>query len=54
MNLAVKMIVASGFLDPKPKTDMTSGGVKHFVDKPYLRTDVLDIVEDILSETFAR
>ena len=52
MNLPVKMIVASGFLDPKTKIDMTSAGVKHFVDKPYLVTDVLDIVEDMLSEMF--
>ena len=54
MNVAVKMIVASGFLDPKNKIDMTSAGVKHFVDKPYLLTDVLDIFEDMLSEMFPR
>jgi DNA-binding NtrC family response regulator len=49
VNPAVKVIMASGFLDPKIKIDMTLAGVKHFVDKPYVMTEVLDIVEDILS-----
>jgi DNA-binding NtrC family response regulator len=49
VNPAVKVIMASGFLDAKIKVDMTLAGVKHFVDKPYVMTEVLDIVEDILS-----
>ena len=49
MNSAVKVIMASGFLDPKPKIAMTLAGVKHFVDKPYVMTEVLGIVEDMLS-----
>jgi DNA-binding response OmpR family regulator len=49
MNSAVKVIMASGFLDPKTKIDMTLAGVKHFVDKPYVLIEVLDIVEDMLS-----
>lgn len=49
MNPAVKVIMASGFLDPRIKIDMTLAGVKRFVDKPYVLTDVLDIVEDTLS-----
>lgn len=46
---AVKVIVASGFLDPKTKSDMILAGVKRFVQKLYVLTDVLDIVDDMLS-----
>ena len=50
MNPTVNVIMASGFLEPKIKIDMTLAGVKHFVDKPYVLTDVLDLVEHMLSE----
>jgi len=49
LNPAVKVVMASGFLDPKMKIDLTLAGVKHFVDKPYVLTEVLNIVEDMLS-----
>jgi DNA-binding response OmpR family regulator len=49
MNPTVKVIMASGFLEAKTKIDMTVAGVKHFVDKPYVLTDVLDLVENMLS-----
>lgn len=49
INPAVKVIIASGFLDPKMKSDMTLAGVKRFVDKPYVLTEVLDVVQDTIS-----
>jgi hypothetical protein len=49
MNPAVNVIMASGFLEPKTKIDMTVAGVKHFVDKPYVLTEVLGIVEEMIS-----
>ena len=49
VNPAVKVVLASGYLDPKIKTDMTSAGIKYFVDKPYVLNDLLVIVENILS-----
>ena len=49
MNPAVKVVLASGYLDPKIKTDMASAGIKYFVDKPYVLNDLLVIVENLLS-----
>jgi two-component system cell cycle sensor histidine kinase/response regulator CckA len=49
VNPAVKVVLASGYLDPKIKTDMTSAGIKYFVDKPYVLNDLLVIVENLLS-----
>ena len=49
VNPAVKVVLASGYLDPKIKTDMTSAGIKYFVDKPYVLNDLLVIVENMLS-----
>jgi two-component system, cell cycle sensor histidine kinase and response regulator CckA len=49
VNPAVKVVLASGYLDPKIKTDMTSAGIKYFVDKPYVLNDLLVIIENILS-----
>jgi hypothetical protein len=31
----VKVVIASGVLDPKLKTDLALAGVRHLVDKPY-------------------
>jgi two-component system, cell cycle sensor histidine kinase and response regulator CckA len=51
VNPAVKVVLASGYyLDPKIKTDMTSAGIKYFVDKPYVLNDLLVIVENMLSK----
>ena len=50
MNPGVKVIMASGFLEPKTKSDMALAGVKRFVDKPYVLTDVLNIVDEMLSD----
>jgi len=49
INPAVKVLMASGYLDPKTKVNLMLAGVKHLVDKPYVLTEVLDIVEDMLS-----
>ena len=50
VNPAVKVVLASGYLDQKIKTDMTSAGIKYFVDKPYVLNDLLVIVENMLSD----
>ena len=50
VNPAVKVVLASGYLDPKIKTDMTSAGIQYFVDKPYVLDDLLVIVENMLSK----
>lgn len=49
MNPSVKVVMASGYLDPKIRAAMTLAGVKRFIDKPYVLTDVLEIVENTIA-----
>ena len=49
VNPAVKVVVASGYLDPQIKADMSVAGIKRFVDKPYILDDVRDVVESMLA-----
>lgn len=44
----VKMIIASGFMDPKTKTEILKMGVKEFIQKPYHRNQILKTVRTIL------
>ena len=46
-NPDVRVVIASGYLDPKIKADMSGAGVKHFVDKPYELDDLLEIVQNL-------
>lgn len=48
MNPAVKVVMASGYLDPDTKTSMNLAGVKAFVDKPYILPVVLDIIKKMV------
>lgn len=50
MNPAVKVVMASGYLDPDTKTSMNLAGVKAFVDKPYALAAVLDILKMVSSD----
>ena len=49
VNPAVKVVMASGYLDPQIKADMSLAGVKRFVDKPYILDDVMNVVEGMLA-----
>ena len=49
VNPTVNVVMASGYLDPQIKADMSMAGVKRFVDKPYILDDVMDIVESTLA-----
>jgi two-component system cell cycle sensor histidine kinase/response regulator CckA len=44
----VKVILASGFIDPETKKEVHEAGVKHFVQKPYSPDDVLKKIRHIL------
>jgi hypothetical protein len=37
--------MASGYLEPQAKTELTLAGVKHFVNKPYKLNELLEIFE---------
>lgn len=49
MNPAVKVVMASGYLDPNVKTSVQRAGVKAFVEKPYVLSAVLDVMEKLVA-----
>jgi PAS domain S-box-containing protein len=49
----LKVIVASGYLDPNAKQEMILGGVQHFVHKPYLATEMSATIRELLDAKVA-
>lgn len=49
-NAAVKVVMASGYLEPNVKRDMTLQGVKGFVVKPYELPELLEVFQKVISE----
>jgi two-component system, cell cycle sensor histidine kinase and response regulator CckA len=49
-NPAVKVALASGFLEPELKTAMNLIGVKCFVNKPYELNGLLETVQNLIAE----
>ncbi len=48
INPALKMILASGFMEPNDKSEILKAGVKEFVQKPYELSTVFRTVREIL------
>lgn len=48
-NSAVKVIIASGYLAPA-MTEGAFAGVKRFVSKPYILTELLEVVQEVLRD----
>lgn len=48
INPAAKVIIASGFIDPKVKSEMSQSGIEHFIQKPYLQDELLLKVREVL------
>jgi DNA-binding response OmpR family regulator len=46
-NPAVQVVMASGFLDPEVKSEMTSAGVKRFVNKPYMLDELVEVFRSL-------
>ena len=46
-NPDVRVVVASGYLDARMKTEMYRAGVKDFVDKPYLLPEMLETLRSV-------
>ena len=46
----VKVIVASGYIEPAFKSKMAGAGVKEFVEKPYVEEDLIQLVRFLMSE----
>ena len=49
-NPQVKMILTSGYLDPKVKSDMVKGGVRDFIPKPYIPETIVKSVRQALGD----
>jgi two-component system cell cycle sensor histidine kinase/response regulator CckA len=48
LNPGVKVILASGFFDPKLKTEMLTAGAIDFIQKPYVTEAVLGRIREVL------
>ena len=48
LNANVKIILASGYLDPRLKSDIVNGGIEGFIGKPYSTYEVLKAVRESL------
>ena len=49
-NAAVKVVIASGFLEANIKNQIAFAGVKRFVNKPYILDEVLETVRSVIEE----
>ncbi len=47
----VKVILASGFLEPKSRADMAAAGVRGFIHKPYSSGEILRKIREVLDAT---
>lgn len=48
INPAAKFIFASGYLDPKLRSEMLEAGAKDFIQKPYVVDQVLRLVRKVI------
>jgi two-component system cell cycle sensor histidine kinase/response regulator CckA len=48
INQNVKVILASGYLDPRMKAEILEGGIKGFIGKPYSPLEILKRVREAL------
>jgi DNA-binding NarL/FixJ family response regulator len=44
----VKVIIASGYLEPKLKSEIDRAGVKHFLSKPYRPDEVVRTLQSLI------
>jgi DNA-binding response OmpR family regulator len=47
-NAAVKVVIASGFLDANLKTQIAFAGVRRFVNKPYVLDELLEVFQNVI------
>jgi DNA-binding NtrC family response regulator len=48
INPNVKVILASGYLDPKLRLKMIADGAKDFVQKPYEPDDIMKKIHEVI------
>ena len=47
-NPAVRVVIASGFLEPALRTEMNRAGVEHFIEKPYCVDDLVATFQSLI------
>jgi len=47
-NAAVKVVIASGYLEANLKTDKVYAGVKRFVNKPYVLDELVEVFKNVI------
>ena len=47
-NAAVKVVIASGYLAAEIKSNLALAGVKRFVNKPYVLTELLETFQSVI------
>jgi two-component system cell cycle sensor histidine kinase/response regulator CckA len=47
-NPDVKVIITSGYLDPKLKSEIDRAGVKHFLSKPYKPDELVKTLQSLI------
>jgi two-component system, cell cycle sensor histidine kinase and response regulator CckA len=47
-NPAVRVVIASGYLEPEAKNKMYGAGIKHFVSKPYMPEEVVKTLQSFM------
>ena len=50
INSKAKVILASGFFDPETRSEMYKAGLKEFIQKPYLLTEVLKKIREVIDD----
>jgi DNA-binding NarL/FixJ family response regulator len=51
INPQVKILLASGFLEPRTKSELLDAGAKGFIQKPYVPNEILKEIRKILDES---
>jgi two-component system cell cycle sensor histidine kinase/response regulator CckA len=51
MNSKVRIILASGYIDPHSKSEILKAGAKYFIQKPYVLKEVLQRVREVLDRS---
>ena len=49
-NPNVTVVIASGYLEPKMKAEMSCAGIKHFISKPYMLDEVVETVQSLFEK----
>ena len=47
-NAAVKVVIASGYLEANVKTNLAFAGIKRFVNKPYVLDELLEVFRKVI------